>query len=128
MNIKKLAADIAALTLNETQTLVQLLSEQSIDLRVTLAPCNKKPLVVTENTYSVFLEEVPADAKLGTCKAIKTVLEIGLKEAKDLMDSAPCMLKEGLSLTEAEEIKRKLMHEINSLSRLWLTYPIIKIV
>jgi len=41
-------------------------------------------------------------------KVIKEVLGLGLKEAKDLVDGAPKMLKEGMKKAEAEEFKKKI--------------------
>lgn len=46
------------------------------------------------------------DSKIGVIKAVKTVLGLGLKEAKDLVESAPAVLKEGVKKDEAEEMKK----------------------
>ncbi|MFA6428270.1 MAG: 50S ribosomal protein L7/L12 [Candidatus Buchananbacteria bacterium] len=48
------------------------------------------------------------DNKIGVIKVIREVTSKGLKEAKDLVDAAPQMVKEGASKAEAEEIKKKL--------------------
>lgn len=48
------------------------------------------------------------EQKVQVIKAIKEVLGLGLKEAKDLVDAAPSMLKEGLKKAEAEELKKKI--------------------
>ena len=48
------------------------------------------------------------DAKMAVIKAVKDVLGLGLKEAKELVEAAPKALKEGASKAEAEEIKAKL--------------------
>ena len=48
------------------------------------------------------------DAKMAVIKAVKDVLGLGLKEAKELVEAAPKALKEGVSKAEAEEIKAKL--------------------
>ena len=48
------------------------------------------------------------DAKMGVIKAVKDVMGLGLKEAKELVEAAPKDLKEGVSKAEAEEIKAKL--------------------
>ncbi len=47
-------------------------------------------------------------AKLGVVKEIKGLLGLGLKEAKDLVDSAPAVVKEGVSKEEAESLKTAL--------------------
>jgi len=50
----------------------------------------------------------PGEQKIAVMKVVKEVLALGLKEAKDLVDGAPSMLKEGLKKAEAEEFKKKL--------------------
>ena len=47
-------------------------------------------------------------AKLAVVKAVKTILGVGLKDAKDLVDSAPSIIKEGVAKAEAESIKAEL--------------------
>ena len=48
------------------------------------------------------------DSKMGVIKAVKEILGLGLKEAKEVVESAPKTLKEGASKADAEEIKTKL--------------------
>ncbi len=48
------------------------------------------------------------DNKIAVMKVVKEALGLGLKEAKDLVDGAPAMLKEGVKKAEAEELKKKL--------------------
>ncbi|MDP2586714.1 MAG: 50S ribosomal protein L7/L12 [Candidatus Komeilibacteria bacterium] len=48
------------------------------------------------------------DNKIGVIKAVREVTQLGLKEAKDMVDGAPKMVKEGLKKEEAEEMKKKL--------------------
>ena len=48
------------------------------------------------------------DAKMAVIKAVKDVMGLGLKEAKELVEAAPKAIKEGVSKAEAEEIKAKL--------------------
>lgn len=50
---------------------------------------------------------VAGDNKIGVIKVVREVTAKGLKEAKDLVDGAPQMLKEGASKAEAEDIKKK---------------------
>ena len=47
-------------------------------------------------------------AKINVIKAVRSITDLGLKEAKEFVDSAPKTLKEGVSETEANEIKAKL--------------------
>ena len=48
------------------------------------------------------------DKKVGVIKAVRTITGLGLKEAKDMVESAPTAIKEGASKTEAEELKKQL--------------------
>ncbi len=59
---------------------------------------------------SAFTVELTAagEQKIAVMKVVKEVLALGLKEAKDLVDGAPSVLKEGMKKAEAEEIKKKI--------------------
>ncbi len=57
--------------------------------------------------FTVVLKDVGAK-KIQVIKAVREVTSLGLKEAKDLVDSAPGTVKEGVSKDEAETIKKKL--------------------
>ena len=59
-----------------------------------------------KDTFDVVLSEV-GDKKINVIKVVREVTSLGLKEAKDLVDGAPKTVKEGVSKTEAEEIKKK---------------------
>jgi large subunit ribosomal protein L7/L12 len=48
------------------------------------------------------------EGKIGVMKVVKEVLALGLKEAKDLVDAAPSVLKDGMKKAEAEDFKKKL--------------------
>lgn len=48
------------------------------------------------------------EQKIAVMKVVKEALGLGLKEAKDLVDAAPSMLKEGMKKEEAEELKKKI--------------------
>jgi len=60
-----------------------------------------------KSTADVELSDAGAN-KIAVIKVIKEVLALGLKEAKDLVDAAPSMVKTGLKKEEAEELKKKL--------------------
>jgi large subunit ribosomal protein L7/L12 len=59
-----------------------------------------------KDTFDVVLSEV-GDKKINVIKVVREVTSLGLKEAKDLVDGAPKTVKEGVSKTEAEDIKKK---------------------
>nr|YP_009395044.1 ribosomal protein L12 [Polysiphonia stricta]ARW63606.1 ribosomal protein L12 [Polysiphonia stricta] len=64
---------------------------------------------VEEKTeFDVILEDVPAPKKITILKVVRSITSLGLKEAKELVESAPKSIKEGTSKEDAEEIKSKL--------------------
>ena len=64
------------------------------------------PAAEVKDTFDVVLSDV-GDKKINVIKVVREVTSLGLKEAKDLVDGAPKTVKEGVSKTEAEEIKKK---------------------
>jgi len=58
--------------------------------------------------FEVTLAESPADKKIAVIKVVREVTGLGLKEAKDLVEGAPKVIKESSPKAEAEEIKTKL--------------------
>lgn len=63
--------------------------------------------VEEKSSFNLELTAV-GDAKIAVIKVVKEVIGLGLKEAKDMVEGAPIMVKEGLKKEEAEEIKKKL--------------------
>ena len=59
-----------------------------------------------QTEFKVTLKDVGAK-KINVIKAVREVTDLGLKEAKDLVDAAPKVVKEGVTKTEADEIKKK---------------------
>ena len=60
-----------------------------------------------KSEFNVELTSV-GDKKIGVIKAIREITSVGLKEAKDMADGAPSIVKESLGKDEAEEVKKKL--------------------
>jgi large subunit ribosomal protein L7/L12 len=58
--------------------------------------------------FDVILEEVPADKKIAVLKVVRTLTGLGLKEAKDLVESTPKAVKEAISKGDAETAKKEL--------------------
>lgn len=58
--------------------------------------------------FDVILEEFPGDKKIAILKEVRGITGLGLKEAKELVESVPKPLKEGAGKEEAEEMKKKL--------------------
>lgn len=71
------------------------------------APAAAGPAAVEATDFQVTLTEVPADKKIGAIKIVRELTGLGLKEAKDLVDGAPKVVKETAPKAEAEEIKAK---------------------
>lgn len=58
--------------------------------------------------FQVTLAEVPADKKIGVIKVVREITGLGLKEAKDLVEGAPKVIKDSAPKAEADDIKKKL--------------------
>ena len=113
-DLKQLADQLVNLTVREVKELADILkSEYGIEpaaaAAVAMAPAAGTAVAAVEQTeFDVILKDAPADAKLKIVKEVKTVLNLGLKEAKDLVDGAPATLKEKVSKAEAEQVKAAL--------------------
>jgi large subunit ribosomal protein L7/L12 len=59
-----------------------------------------------KSSFDIILKEAGAN-KIGVIKVVRSLTELGLKEAKDLVDSAPQTVKEGVSKEDAEDIKKQ---------------------
>ncbi len=64
------------------------------------------PAEEAKSEFNVILKEI-GDKKINVIKTVREVTSLGLKEAKDLVDSAPKAVKEGVTKEEAEEIEKK---------------------
>merc|ERR1719387_737692 len=58
--------------------------------------------------FDLVLDSFPADKKIAVLKIVREITGLGLKDAKDMVEKAPCTLKEGASKTECEEAQKKL--------------------
>src|ERR1700722_19732353 len=63
--------------------------------------------VIESTDFQVTLTEASADKKIAIIKVVREITGLGLKEAKDLVEGAPKVLKETAPKAEAEEIKKK---------------------
>lgn len=71
------------------------------------AAAGEAEAVEEKTEFDVVLTEI-GQAKINVIKAVRAITSLGLKEAKELVDSAPKPVKEGVSQSEADEIKAKL--------------------
>jgi large subunit ribosomal protein L7/L12 len=61
-----------------------------------------------QTEFSVTLTEYPADKKVGVIKVVREITGLGLKEAKDLVEGVPALVKEGVGKADVDAIKKKL--------------------
>lgn len=66
------------------------------------------PAAAESTEFQVTLTECPADKKISVIKVVREITGLGLKEAKDLAEAAPKVIKESAPKAEAESIKKKL--------------------
>jgi large subunit ribosomal protein L7/L12 len=61
-----------------------------------------------QTEFSVTLQEYPADKKVTVIKVVRELTGLGLKEAKDLVEGVPALVKEGVSKADSDAMKKKL--------------------
>lgn len=112
---EQLVEELSKLTVLEMAELKKALEEKwgvkaaAAAVAVAAAPAAAAGAAAAESTdFQVTLAEAPADKKIGIIKVVREVTGLGLKEAKDLVDGAPKVLKETAPKAEAEDIKKKL--------------------
>ncbi len=113
-DINAIAEQIQGLTLLEASQLVKLLEEKLGVSAAAAAPvmvaggaaAAAAPAVEEKTEFAVVLMAAGAN-KINVIKAVREVTNLGLKEAKDLVDGAPKPVKEGISKDEAETIRKK---------------------
>ena len=64
--------------------------------------------VETKTEFNVMLDEVPSDKKIPILKVVRSLTGLGLKEAKELVESAPKLIQENLGKESAEEAKAQI--------------------
>jgi large subunit ribosomal protein L7/L12 len=106
-------SQIDQLTVLELNNLVKALEEHygvSAAAAVAAAPAaggGAAAAVVEEKTEFDVVLKAAGDKKINVIKAVREVTSLGLKEAKDLVESAPATIKEAVSKDEAETIRKK---------------------
>lgn len=108
--VLKFVEDIKGLSVLELAELVEAIQEEfGVTAAVAAAPAaGGAAAAADEKTeFDVILASF-GDAKMAVIKAAKDILGLGLKEAKEVVESAPKAIKEGVSKAEAEELKAKL--------------------
>ena len=109
-DIKKLVEDLSKLSVLEAVELSKALEEAwgvSAAAAVAVAGPAAGPAAEEKTEFDVILADAGAN-KLGVIKVVKDATGLGLGEAKAFVESAPKMVKEGVSKDEAEALKKKL--------------------
>ncbi len=112
-DLAKLVDELSALTVMEAADLSKMLEEKwgvSAAAAVAVAAGGAAAGAAAaeeKDEFDVILAEAGAN-KINVIKEIRAITQLGLKEAKDLVDGAPKTVKEGVAKAEAEEIKAKL--------------------
>jgi len=106
---KDLIAKIEEMSVIDLHELVKTLEEKFGVSAVAVAgpAAAAAPAAEEKDSFNVELTSV-GEQKIAVIKAVKEALAIGLKEAKDFVDGAPSMIKEGMKKADAEALKTKL--------------------
>ena len=111
-DLAKIADDLSALTVLEAAELSKMLEEKwgvSAAAPVAAAAAAGPAAAAAEvkDTFDVILTDAGAN-KINVIKEVRAITNLGLKEAKDLVEGAPKPVKEGVKKDEADAIKKKL--------------------
>ena len=113
-DLEKIAEDLSSLTVLEAADLAKILEEKwgvsaaaPVAVATTSSGGDAPASAEAKTEFNVSLTSV-GDKKINVIKEVRAATGLGLKEAKDLVEAAPSMVKEGIPEAEANEIKNKL--------------------
>jgi large subunit ribosomal protein L7/L12 len=111
--LDKLYNELSGLTVLEVAELVKLLEDKwgvsaaaAVPMMAAGGPAAPVAEVEEKTEFDVVLTDAGAQ-KINVIKEVRAITGLGLKEAKDLVEAAPKAIKEAVSKSEAEEIKKK---------------------
>lgn len=110
LNIENIIAEIKEASILELNDLVKAIEEEfgvTAAAPVAAAAAGAADAGAAKDSFDVELTSA-GDKKVGVIKVVREITGLGLKEAKELVDGAPGVIKEGVAAAEAEEIKAKL--------------------
>ncbi len=110
-NLEKLVDELSSLTVMQAAELSKLLEEKwgvSAAAPVAVAAAPAAAAAVEEKTEFDVMLIAAGDNKINVIKEVRAITNLGLKEAKDLVDGAPQPVKQGISKADAEAMKAKL--------------------
>jgi large subunit ribosomal protein L7/L12 len=113
--IDQIIEDLKTLTLLEASELVTKIEKTfNVDASASAGPAMLMTTTVpTEEVeekteFNLMLDEVPADKKIAVLKVVRSLTGLGLKEAKELVESAPKQIQEDMPKDAAEEAKKQI--------------------
>lgn len=113
-DLKALAETLVNLTIKEVNELATILKDEygiepaaAAAAVVVAGPAAAADAAPAQSEFDVILKD-PGSAKLNVVKEVKNITGLGLKEAKDMVDGAPSVIKEKVSKEEAESVKAAL--------------------
>ncbi len=110
---KDLVAEIEKMSVLDLAELVKVLEDKfgvsaAAPMAMMAGPAAAADAAPAKSEFDIELSAV-GDNKIGVIKIVKDVTGLGLKEAKDMVDAAPKVIKAGVKKEEAEEIRKKLV-------------------
>jgi large subunit ribosomal protein L7/L12 len=115
--VENIIEELKTLTLLEAAELVQKI-EQTFNVDTSVgggvmmmagtATAEAAPAVEEKTEFDVILDKVPADKKIAILKVVRTITGLGLKEAKELVDTAPKTIQAATTKDVAENTKKQL--------------------
>ena len=113
--IDQIIEDLKTLTLLEASELVTAIEETfGVDASaaaagpVVMAAAGPTEEVEEKTEFDISLDEVPADKKIAVLKIVRGITGLGLKEAKELVESAPKVIQEAVAKEAAEDAKKQI--------------------
>jgi large subunit ribosomal protein L7/L12 len=111
-NLDQIVDDLSSLTVMEAAELSKLLEEKwgvsaAAPVAAAAGPAAAGEAAEEQTEFDVVLTAA-GDKKINVIKEVRAITALGLKEAKELVESAPKAVKEGVNKDEAEELKKKL--------------------
>ena len=113
--INQIVEDLKTLTLLEASELVVAIEETfGVDASATaggavvMAATSPTEEIEEKTEFDISLDNVPADKKIAVLKVVKGITGLGLKEVKELVESAPKVIQEAVAKETAEDIKKQI--------------------
>jgi large subunit ribosomal protein L7/L12 len=113
--INQIIEDLKTLTLLEASELVSQIEETfgvdasaAVSGTMVMAAAGPAEEVEEKTEFDISLDEVPADKKIAILKVVRSITGLGLKEAKELVESAPKVIQEAIAKDAAETAKKQI--------------------